>query len=236
MCVFSKLTFIHPGRHHNDPKVILICQKWPQSDVEVTPKWSKSVPNSPSYAQDDLQIIPKSSQSAPRVASEWPKLDQGHPYSPKVAPNWHKITPKWLQSTPKLTLKWSQSGSKVTPSVPKWRKDTEKWTTSAPQISQSDGHMQKITFKMLQDHFPWSIFLFLLPIFLLPAPSSRPGGMRGAIESATFAVWQELACRIQTTSPHPQITSCRSQTPSYLPQRPRAFRPADPKCASTWFL
>ena len=33
------------------------------------------------------------------------------------------------------------------------------------------------------------------------AQKTRPGGMRGAIESAALAVWQELACRIQTTSP-----------------------------------
>ena len=38
MSVFWKITFIHPGPHHNDPKVIIICQKWAQNDVEVIPK------------------------------------------------------------------------------------------------------------------------------------------------------------------------------------------------------
>ena len=32
----------------------------------------------------------------------------------------------------------------------------------------------------------------------------RPRGMHGAIESAALAVWQALACQIQSTSPYPQ--------------------------------
>ena len=34
-----------------------------------------------------------------------------------------------------------------------------------------------------------------------PLPFAWPGGMRGAIESAALAVWQELACQTQSTSP-----------------------------------
>ena len=63
-------------------------------------------------------------------------------------------------------------------------------------------------------------------------PIAWPGGMRGAIESAALAVRQELACQTHSRSPHPQITSCRSQNPLKIspsahahsagpPQRPR---------------
>ena len=47
--------------------------------------------------------------------------------------------------------------------------------------------------------------------------SAWPGGMRGAIESAALAVWQELACQIHNRSPHPQIQICRSLTPLKSP-------------------
>ena len=70
------------------------------------------------------------------------------------------------------------------------------------------------------DHCILPIALCLLPSARCPSltakcllPMVRPGGMRGAIESAALAVRQELACRIDSRSPHPQITSCRSQNP-----------------------
>ena len=54
-----------------------------------------------------------------------------------------------------------------------------------------------------------------------PLPMARPGGMRGAIESAALAVWQALACRIHTTS-----LADVSDPPQISPQRPCAFRRA----------
>ena len=62
-----------------------------------------------------------------------------------------------------------------------------------------------------------------------PLPIAWPGGMRGAIESAALAVRQELACRIHSRSPHPQITSCRSLTPSKSPPAPLRIPPGHPK-------
>ena len=44
---------------------------------------------------------------------------------------------------------------------------------------------------------PSSLFL-IPPSSLFPLPLSRPGGMCGAIESAALAVWQDLACRIES--------------------------------------
>ena len=71
-------------------------------------------------------------------------------------------------------------------------------------------------------HFPWLL--------------ARPGGMRGAIESAALAVWQELACRIQSTSPKLQISNLQiSNPPQNSPQRPRAFRPAAQKRSADRF-
>ena len=70
---------------------------------------------------------------------------------------------------------------------------------------------------------------------LLIAPCSLlftwPGGMHEAIESAALAVWQELACQIETTSPKSQITSCRSQTPSKSPPAPPRIPPGRLKMA-----
>ena len=58
----------------------------------------------------------------------------------------------------------------------------------------------------------------------------RPGGMHVAIESAALAAWQALACQIQSTS-----LADISDPPQISPQRPCAFRPADPNHASDWF-
>ena len=69
-----------------------------------------------------------------------------------------------------------------------------------------------------------------LPIAYCSLPMARPGGMRGAIESAALAAWQALACQIQSTSPKLQISNLQiSNPPQISPQRPRAFRPADQK-------
>ena len=92
-------------------------------------------------------------------------------------------------------------------------------------------------------HFPFPIspfpFLCLCPfsIIVCPFPIAhvRPGGMRGAIESAALAVWQELACRIESTSPHLRSHLADLRPPQNLPQRPRAFRPAASKCAPDRF-
>ena len=76
---------------------------------------------------------------------------------------------------------------------------------------------------------PLPCSLFPLPSSLFPFPSSRPSGMRGAIESAAHAVWQALACHIESRSPKLQISNLQiSDPPLISPQRPRAFRPADP--------
>ena len=61
--------------------------------------------------------------------------------------------------------------------------------------------------------------------------------MRVAVESAALALRHELACRIQTTSPNSPISNLQiSNPPQISSQRPRAFRPAVPKHAPTWFL
>ena len=60
---------------------------------------------------------------------------------------------------------------------------------------------------------------------------AKPGGMRGAIESATLAVWQKLACQIQTQSPYPQIQICRSLTPLRSPPSGPAHSAGPPQMA-----
>ena len=61
-----------------------------------------------------------------------------------------------------------------------------------------------------------------------------PGGMRGAIESAALAVWQALACQIQSPSTHPQITSAALRPVHISPSGPahsarptQNYRPMD---------
>jgi hypothetical protein len=77
-------------------------------------------------------------------------------------------------------------------------------------------------------------FIHSFLFFLLPR--TWPGGMRGAIESAALAVWQALACQIESTSPNSPISNLQiSNPPQISSQRPRAFRPAAPKDARTWF-
>ena len=63
------------------------------------------------------------------------------------------------------------------------------------------------------DHCILPIVHCLLPSARCPSLTARPllpiawpGGMCGAIESAALAVRQELACRIHSRSPHPQLT------------------------------
>ena len=69
-------------------------------------------------------------------------------------------------------------------------------------------------------------FTGILLGFLLPIAHSRPGGMRGAIESAALAVWQELACQIESTSPKLQISNLQiSNPPSNLPPVPPRIPP-----------
>ena len=54
--------------------------------------------------------------------------------------------------------------------------------------------------------------------------------MRVALESAALAVWQELACRIETTSPKLQISNLQiSDPPSNLPPAPPRIPPGRPK-------
>ena len=86
-------------------------------------------------------------------------------------------------------------------------------------------------------HFPFPISHFPFPIsyFPCPLPMARPGGMRGAIESPALAVWQELACRIQSRSPHLRSHLADLRPPQNLPQRPRAFRQATSNGASDRF-
>ena len=65
--------------------------------------------------------------------------------------------------------------------------------------------------------FPRPCSLFPPILSHNPMPSSRPGGMRGAIESAALAVWQALACRIHNRSPYRRSQICRSLTPLKSP-------------------
>ena len=70
------------------------------------------------------------------------------------------------------------------------------------------------------DHCILPIAHCLLPSARCPSlpahyllPIAWPGGMRGAIESAALAVWQELACQIESTSPNSPISNLQISNP-----------------------
>ena len=117
------------------------------------------------------------------------------------------------------------------------------WMYTGPRISilTVKKNVTRNPWHASMSSLPFSIYLLICsPLHRFPvAPlhkSAWPGGMCGAIESAALAVWQELACQIQSTSPK-LISNLQISTPPQIsPQRPRAFRPADPNRPWTWIL
>ena len=82
MSVFWKMSFMSVGRHHNDPKLILICQKWAQSKLKAIPKSFTAALKCQKWDPSGPKVESKSPQSEPRMTSKAHKVAQGHPHMP----------------------------------------------------------------------------------------------------------------------------------------------------------
>ena len=108
-------------------------------------------------------------------------------------------------------------------------------TWQKPDLSENLRRFAISYFPFPISHFPFPISHFPLPMSQFHLPMPKPGGMRGAIESAALAVGMAWRVGLKAQKSESPISICRSQPPQKSPQRPCAFRPAALKRAWSWF-